>query len=169
MRNISKLPFAFSLFVAVACNACDLPDPSKYPAEQASVTALAKPIIKSKLTRIFRTRITEGAKSGPNFAGHYTVVRWGCGAGAFMFVVVDSITGKIYEPPESCIALAGDERDAFLGSDNYNPSFSLNSKLLLTVGVVDGPKDDPYGRAKTVYLFDKGTFKKIYKAHAELE
>ena len=96
----------------------------------------------------------------------YTIVRWGCGAGAFMFFVVDAINGAVYEPPELCIALAGGEEDALPGFGNYNPSFSLNSKLLLTVGVVDGPKEDPYGRAKTVYLFDKGRFKRLYKEHA---
>lgn len=60
----------------------------------------------------------------------------------------------------------GGEEDALPGLDNYNPGFSLNGKLLLTVGVVDGPKDDPYGRAKTVCLFDKGRFKRLYKEHA---
>ena len=31
--------------------------------------------------RMFRIRITEGALRGPNFAGLYTVVQWGCGTG----------------------------------------------------------------------------------------
>ena len=163
-----KMFLACSLVVAVACNAEELPDPSKYPAIPVSIATPAKPVIKSRLARIYKTRIIEGAKSGPNFAGHYTVVRWGCGAGAFMFFVVDAINGAVYEPPELCIALADGEEDALPGSGSYNPSFSLNSKLLLTVGVVDGPKDDPYGRAKTVYLFDRGRFKRLYKEHAPL-
>ena len=155
-----------SIAVVTACNAGELPDPSKYPAIPVNVATPAKPVIKSRLARIYKTRINEGAKVGPNFAGHYTIVRWGCGAGAFMFFVVDAINGAVYEPPELCIALAGGEEDALPGFGNYNPSFSLNSKLLLTVGVVDGPKEDPYGRAKTVYLFDKGRFKRLYKEHA---
>lgn len=168
MIALQKLFLACSLVVAVACNAEELPDPSKYPAIPVSIATPAKPVIKSRLARTYKTRIVEGAKSGPNFAGHYTVVRWGCGAGAFMFFVVDAINGAVYEPPELCIALAGGEEDALQGSGSYNPSFSLNSKLLLTVGVVDGPKDDPYGRAKTVYLFDGGRFKRLYKEHAPL-
>jgi hypothetical protein len=47
--------------------------------------------------RTFRTRIREGAKSPVEFAGHYTVPRWGCGAGCSLFVVVDSITGTVYD------------------------------------------------------------------------
>ena len=30
---------------------------------------------------------------GPNFAGHYFVVNWGCGSGCLMLVIVDAMTG----------------------------------------------------------------------------
>src|SRR6267378_636731 len=30
--------------------------------------------------RTFRTRLREGARSGPNFAGTFSIVIWGCGA-----------------------------------------------------------------------------------------
>src|SRR3954451_8378561 len=43
----------------------------------------------------FRTRIREGATKGPNFAGHFTVVSWGCGSGCLSFVVVDAASGKV--------------------------------------------------------------------------
>jgi hypothetical protein len=46
--------------------------------------------------RNFRTRIREGAKSRVEFAGHYTMPRWGCGTGCSMFVIVDSIRGRVY-------------------------------------------------------------------------
>jgi hypothetical protein len=46
--------------------------------------------------RTFRTMIREGAKSRVEFAGHYTVPRWGCGSGCSTFVIVDSITGAVY-------------------------------------------------------------------------
>lgn len=51
----------------------------------------------NKSWRSFRTRIRDGAESPVEFAGHYTVPRWGCGAGCSMFVIVDSITGKVYD------------------------------------------------------------------------
>lgn len=51
----------------------------------------------SKAQRTFRTRIREGAKSPVQFAGHYTVPAWGCGAGCSAFVIVDSITGAVYD------------------------------------------------------------------------
>ena len=39
--------------------------------------------------------------SGPNFAGHYFVIRWGCGSNCLMMAVVDAKTGKVYDPPLS--------------------------------------------------------------------
>ena len=47
--------------------------------------------------KMFRTRISEGAKKGPNFAGHYTLVSWGCGSGCVSFVVVNAISGQAHD------------------------------------------------------------------------
>lgn len=45
--------------------------------------------------RMFRTRIRQGAKSDVEFAGHYTIPRWGCGTECNVFMIVDSISGKV--------------------------------------------------------------------------
>lgn len=42
----------------------------------------------------FRTRIRDGMKSGPNFAGRYSVIRFGCGTGCSMVIVGDNKTGR---------------------------------------------------------------------------
>ena len=44
----------------------------------------------------FRTAISKGAKARANFAGHFALVSWGCGS----YVVVDSQSGRVYEPSE---------------------------------------------------------------------
>jgi hypothetical protein len=49
--------------------------------------------------RRFRTVIRSGATIGPNFAGHYTLVEWGCGTECFQAAIVDAKTGRIYQPP----------------------------------------------------------------------
>src|SRR5512137_1568643 len=52
--------------------------------------------------RYFRTRLKDGAKKGPNFAGHYTLVLWGCGNECQMSLIIDLRNGKVYglaEPP----------------------------------------------------------------------
>jgi len=36
---------------------------------------------------------------GPNFAGHYTIITWGCGSPCLMAAIVDLKTGRVYPPP----------------------------------------------------------------------
>lgn len=63
-----------------------------YAGVPAEVNFLAYPAAKN-----FKTKVTEGAKFGPNFAGHYTVVEWGCGTSCQMHAIVDVKTGSIIE------------------------------------------------------------------------
>lgn len=65
--------------------------------------------------KMFVTRITEGCKEGVNFAGHYTLIYWGCGSSCQYGVIVDRKTGKIYDGYQTS-----------LGS-----SFKVDSKLIL--------------------------------------
>lgn len=51
--------------------------------------------------RTFRTKLREGAKEGPNFAGHYTVVSWHCGTECQAVAIVDAKTGRVYFAPFS--------------------------------------------------------------------
>jgi hypothetical protein len=44
---------------------------------------------------MYRTRLRDGAAAGPNFAGHHTVVLWGCGTGCQVVAVVDARTGQL--------------------------------------------------------------------------
>lgn len=45
--------------------------------------------------KTYRTRITETVKKGANFAGHFTIARWGCGTDTLAYSVVDNKTGNI--------------------------------------------------------------------------
>lgn len=68
--------------------------------------------------------ITGGATLGPNYAGHFTFISWGCGTSYFSYAIVDSITGDIVAYPGYCtefIAL---------------PSYNIDNRLL-----VFNPKD----------------------------
>lgn len=71
------------------------PDFKDYAVERTYTGAPAAPKL-NRDQRAFRTMIREGAKSKVEFAGHYTVPRWGCGSGCSTFVIVDSITGAVY-------------------------------------------------------------------------
>jgi len=58
-----------------------------------------QPVIKTAEDRRFRTMIRKAAAGGPNFAGHFTVAEWGCGAGCVSVAIIDAATGSIYRGP----------------------------------------------------------------------
>jgi hypothetical protein len=123
----------------------------KYPAtERFQGKPAAVNLASHKDARTFRTRLREGAATGPNFAGHMTVILWGCGTSCQMVALVDARNGRVFFGPE---AAAG-------------AKYRIDSRLL----VVNAPEDvkeaygeDPPDWAGTpgYYLWDKGKLAKI--------
>lgn len=75
---------------------------SDFPARVLEINRVAAPRLQRGTDFWnFRTAIREGVQEGPNFAGHYIVVRWGCGTECQMGAIVDALSGKIYEAPQS--------------------------------------------------------------------
>lgn len=74
----------------------------------------------------YYTVITESAASGPNYAGHFTFVSWGCGTGCFQYAIVDSITGDI-------IAFNDNPTEFFVYpfSDASHQTFSIDNRWLV--------------------------------------
>jgi hypothetical protein len=72
--------------------------------------------------RRFRTVLRDGAKKGPNFAGHYTVTYWGCGTECIIFGITDARRGKVYIAPFNA---------------GYGLDYRIDSRLL----VVNPPKE----------------------------
>ncbi len=95
------------------------------------------PIYKGKLkdpdfktnpdSNFFITRIKDGCQEGINFAGHYTLIYWGCGTACQYGVVVDRITGEIFSDYIST-----------LGSE-----FRVDSKLIILNAELEN-KDSKY-------------------------
>ena len=69
--------------------------------------------------RNFRTRITNGLKEGPNFAGHFAIIGIGCGTSCSFAYVADARTGKVFPFP-------------YGGEENYEMSldYRLESRLV---------------------------------------
>jgi len=70
----------------------------------------------------YRTRLREGSKEKPNFAGSYTLVTWGCGSPCQEVALIDARNGRVYFAP-FVTSLGG--------------RFRQNSRLF----VVDAPED----------------------------
>ena len=52
-------------------------------------------VASTRYGRMFRTRLRNGAQKGPNFAGAFTVVMWGCGSSCQVGVVINANTGAL--------------------------------------------------------------------------
>jgi hypothetical protein len=89
--------------------------------------------------RTYRTVLRTEAKSGANFAGHFTVVRIGAGTGTILLAVVDALSGAVYFPKHpALISWAG------WWHDPYGPVYRIDSRLLIVYGR-SGSEDAPYG------------------------
>jgi hypothetical protein len=109
-------------------------------------------IKRDRSARMFRTVLTQSAKKGPNFAGHYTVVLWGCGSGCVALAIVDADSGKVYFPSN------------LLSVDNMAVElttlidFRIDSRLLIVVG---GINDDPALRGISYFVWEHNRLKRI--------
>jgi hypothetical protein len=96
-------------------------------------------LVTHKDARTYRTVLKRQSKEGPNFAGHYTIVRIGCGTSCAKIAVVDAETGHVYFPENvHYVFWAG------WWHEPYGPEFRLTSRLLIVYGKVNS-EDAPYG------------------------
>jgi hypothetical protein len=98
-----------------------------YPAEASLKGRPAKPLLVTPLEHAYRTQILEQARKGPNFAGRFTLAKWGCGSPCLAFVIIDTASGTVYDPGFSvgCADKNG------LGAE---VDFKRTSRLLVTTG-----------------------------------
>jgi hypothetical protein len=122
---------------------------------------LAKPnFLTDKYAKRFITRIKDGCEnSGVNFAGHYTIVEWGCGAACAEMVIVDRINGEIIYSK-----IPFDTADGHCGVE-----YKIDSRMLIinTEAFSEwweyeaGYKRYDYWRIPAVYEIKEGRIKQI--------
>lgn len=81
----------------------------------------------------FRTRIREAARQKPNFAGHYILARWGCGAECLESAIIDVTTGKVYMVDFTVCCLFSNP--ALANTELID--FRLNSQLIIFNGLLN--------------------------------
>lgn len=116
-----KLWAIFFAVLAIQCaqaqgRAKALPKFEDYPVTEMFTGTPHAPILTTPKQKAFRTRIRDGVAKGwgvriggewgkfqdgpgPNFAGHYIVIFWGCGSGCNDMAMADAKTGIVYDPP----------------------------------------------------------------------
>lgn len=105
----------------------------------------------------YKTKLTEGENAGPNFAGHYTIVTYGCGTQCQDNWVIDAKTGKVIKRFNSVIS----------------PKYTLDSSLLiinppdadLKKAYKEHPEQPLLGTLETTYeVLKDNKFEIIHKA-----
>lgn len=135
---------------------------------RVSITSVPKrpvsPEVRSGKARLYRTTIREGAKQGPNFADHFTIIPIGCGAATVCLAIMDANTGKVYFPQElrSVEALLVDTGKFDVRQLNYR----RDSRLLLVVG---SPNEQRKRAGVSYYIWRSNQMKLVrFEAAAKL-
>jgi hypothetical protein len=134
------LSFAFSAVASATPQFRDFP--------AAFESGPSAPLQWTKTTRLFRTRMAAAARKPANFAGHYVLASWGCGATCVAGAVVDKRNGAIFSLPFSiCCATPK--------SASFRPiEFRPTSRLVVFAGLRN--EQPPMGAH--FYAFDGSGF-----------
>jgi hypothetical protein len=111
---------------------------SEFPAREPARVASAKLRIDSPDARLYRTRLRYALAHGPNFAGHYVLAAWACGALCTMFGIIDAKTGRVFFDPD-LRDVSGDQVGDDPKDDPPSLRFRLDSRLLIVLGA---PNED---------------------------
>ena len=107
----------------------------------------------------FRTRLRDAIEhEKPDFAGHFIVVKWGCGSGGCNSgAVIDAKTGKAYVFP---VALSSvfPLRPEFEKEDGQEHLYKLNSRLMVFAGNLEGAKQGDGDDTVEFYEFKNDKF-----------
>ena len=100
--------------------------------------------------RQFRTALRWAVKGNPpNFAGHYIVAEWGCGSSCQSGMIIDTISGTVYDMPDE--------------ATTRGIEYKLDSFLFITNPFYE---DDPtryiYDIPAKYYLWKNNKFNLIY-------
>jgi hypothetical protein len=130
----SSLIFVWAVVQAFAQDK-PLPKFEDFKVEEVFKGVPAQPILDTPGLRMFRTRIRDASKGGPNFAGRYAVAEWGCGAACVSFVIVDEKTGVILDVPAGGLTFHPDFDYVDLAKDDVmGVAYKVNSRLLILRG-----------------------------------
>jgi hypothetical protein len=145
---VTKLWVIALVLSASAQERNETPTFEQYRVDKIFTGVPAQPLLLTPEERRFRTVIRQGVTKGwgvedgvtgkesgaggPNFAGHYAIVRWSCGSPCYMAAIVDLKTGQVFPPPHH-----GSGRSYFgfplvaIPADKYRLAYRVDSRLLV--------------------------------------
>ncbi len=130
------------LITAMDLSDAKAPTFGEYPTATEEVTSTAKLNVKSNpIATTYRTVLRREMTKGPNYAGHYRLAFWGCGASCAMFAAINLRTGSVITAKEFGYVLGTNlATDDFLPgtlSEGWGFRFERDSSLLVVLGAPD--------------------------------
>ena len=120
-----------------------------YPVREKYDGKNAPPGLQSPEEREFRTMLREAAQNPPDFAGHFIVGAWGCGAGCVSSAIIDAKSGAVYMVPFTA-SVTGDR-----------PGEPIEYKADSSLFVVHGSRNEADENGDFYYQWDGKTLKLI--------
>lgn len=106
-----------------------IPQFGDFPAGEIFVGTNALVRLPYHTDRIYGAPLAEASRQPPNFAGHYVLATWGCGAECTMGAAVDVVTGKVVWLPVTICCAQGTDK-------NFQPIVArINSRLIVLSGL----------------------------------
>jgi hypothetical protein len=111
---------------------------------------------------VCRAVLKQQAQEGPNFAGHYTLVRCSCGSGCSALYVVDARNGRFYDlSPVSSVAIVPCQDEEAIQQ-------RIDSRLLILAGGLGFEDGSPWEvEGKYYYEWRAGRLKLIRKGRVK--
>lgn len=151
-------PLVALLLLPAAFSQDRTPRFADYPASGHATGKSAPVKLHTKEDREYRTRLRAAALQAPNFAGHYVLSAWGCGAECLMGAVIDAATGEVYWLPHTICCWDADVDQPI--------QFRLASSLIIFIGArneQDGDNGRHYYQFKDGKLLHLQSVKKKSK------
>jgi hypothetical protein len=144
----------------------DAPRAGDYPATPYAGPHAAPDVRSDPRSTRYRTQLRAWAREKPNFAGHYILATWGCGASCFEIAIIDAVTGKVFHPAGARSDFI-DDVDGDLLEDVEAPSrredfgalrYRVDSRLLVLIGTPEQRKED---RGISWFVWDDERLRRI--------
>ena len=104
-----------------------------FPAQSVTIKRPVNPRLLSDEAKMYRTRIREGAKESPSFAGNIIVTGWGCGTNCGQSAFIDAESGHVWVAP----FIETSPFDSQYLFDEIGTYYCLASKLYVIVGSIN--------------------------------
>src|SRR5471032_468706 len=110
MRTLLKLLTGISFATMLVHTSAEplTPTYGAYPVKEQYTAATTKLVFKNKQDREFQSQLRRAAKQRPNFAGHYILTTFGCGASCVMGAIIDATNGRVKWLPFTVCCWDGD-------------------------------------------------------------